>query len=245
MPRNTHPVERYWAGAQLKQWRNTQGSAERCQGHLNVQCRAKWLWLSGYLRSWSDTFPQFNCLYRIGQDKSVENTWELGLQGKGRRLLLAHYHCPTWLRNIMGCGWGLVLIPCSGPIGKPTLKSMFLQGSHRRTGHSATRAPKVILDCRMENPRPRIAMKQIWGDSWREGFIPDEFNFKGNGISKTETVGYQGAKLWLTLQPASCAYRWCLYTCLVNCGNYTKRDLKWKWPDWGSFDSPKLILLHN
>ena len=65
IPRNSHPVKRYWVrgclkdakeyppsgkiwggggGLNRKQWRNTQGSAERCQGHLNVQCRG----LSGF-----------------------------------------------------------------------------------------------------------------------------------------------------------------------------------------------------
>ena len=67
--RNPHPVKRYWMGAvwktpgnthiiksywdagvggalSWKKWRNTQGSAERCQGHFGVQCRG----LSGF--SW-------------------------------------------------------------------------------------------------------------------------------------------------------------------------------------------------
>ena len=36
------------------------------------------------------------------------------------------------------------------------------------------------------------------------------------------------------------------HTCkfLVNWRNYTKRDLNLKWPNWGSFDMPKLIFLH-
>ena len=31
---------------------------------------------------------------------------------------------------------------------------------------------------------------------------------------------------------------------IVNWGNYTKGALNLKWPNWGSFDIPKLILLH-
>ena len=36
------------------------------------------------------------------------------------------------------------------------------------------------------------------------------------------------------------------HTCkyLVNWRNYTKRDLNLSWPNWSSFDIPKLILLH-
>ena len=36
------------------------------------------------------------------------------------------------------------------------------------------------------------------------------------------------------------------HTCkyLVNWGSYTKRGLNQKWPNWGSFDFPKLIFLH-
>ena len=32
---------------------------------------------------------------------------------------------------------------------------------------------------------------------------------------------------------------------LVNWRNYTKRDLNLKWPNWGSFDIPKLTFLHT
>ena len=37
------------------------------------------------------------------------------------------------------------------------------------------------------------------------------------------------------------------HTCkyLVNWRNYTKRDLNLKWPNWSSFDIPKLIFLHG
>ena len=32
--------------------------------------------------------------------------------------------------------------------------------------------------------------------------------------------------------------------CLVNWRNYTEGDLNLKWPNWGSFDILKLIVLH-
>ena len=49
----------------------------------------------------------------------------------------------------------------------------------------------------------------------------------------------------LTNTPARFMYR--AHTCkyLVNWRNYTERDRNLKWPNWGSFDIPKLIFLHT
>ena len=51
----------------------------------------------------------------------------------------------------------------------------------------------------------------------------------------------------LTNTPARFIYnKYGAHTCkyLVNWENYTKSNLNLKWPNWGSFDIPKLVLLH-
>jgi len=40
--------------------------------------------LAEWLRGWSDTFPQFDCHYRICQGKSEENKWEFCSKEKGQ-----------------------------------------------------------------------------------------------------------------------------------------------------------------
>ena len=78
-------------------------------------------------------------------------------------------------------------------------------------------------------------------------FIPDKFS------SKWETESFKNRNTWvsesqpLTNTPARFMYNMCgAHTCnyLVNWRNYTRRELNLKWPNWGSFDIPKLIFLH-
>ena len=113
-----HPVERYWVGGLNygKKSRNTQGSAEGCQGCSVV---GDLMVLAEWIRGWSDTFPRFDCHYRICQDKSEENTWELCSEEK--------WQDSSWPVSVFSDDWeiygsrgGLVLILCSGSIGKPT-----------------------------------------------------------------------------------------------------------------------------
>ena len=78
-------------------------------------------------------------------------------------------------------------------------------------------------------------------------FIPDKFSLKW----ETESLknGNQGVSesQHLTNTPAGFMYNtYGAHTrkYLVNWRNYTKRDLNLKWPNWGSFDISKLIVLH-
>ena len=134
-----------------KKLRNTWGLAKKCWGRTIVR---DWMILVEWLRGWSDTFPQLDCFYRICQDKSEENTWELCSEEKGqdspRPVSVFSGH---W--EIYGSGGGLVLIPCSGPIGKPThwLKYLLVWGSHIQTVHSVTWAATMVLDCQRQNLR--------------------------------------------------------------------------------------------
>ena len=78
-------------------------------------------------------------------------------------------------------------------------------------------------------------------------FIPDKFCLKweteslknrNKGMSESQPLSNTPARLmYNTYRTHACKY-------LVNWENYTKSDLNLKWPNWGSFDIPKLILLH-
>ena len=78
-------------------------------------------------------------------------------------------------------------------------------------------------------------------------FIPNKFSLKGEAESlKNRNKGVSESQP-LTNTPARFMYNmYGAHTCkyLVNYRNYTKRDLNLKWPNWGSFDIPKLIFLH-
>ena len=81
-------------------------------------------------------------------------------------------------------------------------------------------------------------------------FIPDKFNLKweteflkkrNKGVSDQPLTNTPSRFTSNTHGAHICKY-------LVNWRNYTKRDLNLKWPNWGSFDIPKLIFffcVHN
>ena len=179
----------------------------------------------------------------------MENIWELSSKGKGQD--------SSWLVTIVsydweiyGRGWGLVPIPCSGPIGKPTyyFKILAPPGVTQKNwpfSNQSTQGNLRLSDGKSE------AQNRRWNESGVTPggviFIPDEFNLKWEmesqkqkqwGIRKPNSDNTPGRFKCHTYGAHTCKYP-------VNCGNYTKRDLKWKWPNWGSFDSPKLILLHD
>ena len=61
---------------------------------------------------------------------------------------------------------------------------------------------------------------------------------KNKGVSERQPLTNTLARLMYNMYGAhTCKY-------LVNWRNYTIRDLNLKRPNWGSFDIPKLILLH-
>ena len=77
-------------------------------------------------------------------------------------------------------------------------------------------------------------------------FIPNKFSLKceaeslknrNKEVSKSQPLTNTLARFMYNMYRAhTCKY-------LVNYRNYTKRDLNLKWPNWGSFDTPKLIFL--
>ena len=164
-----------------KQWRNTQGSAERCQGHLSVQCRD----LSGF--GWVVTeeadltlFLSSTAFTDKSVDKSVENIWELSSKGKGQD--------SSWLVTIVsydweiyGRGWGLVPIPCSGPIGKRTyyFKILAPPGVTQKNWPFSDQSTQG--DLRLSDGKSE-AQNRRWNESGVTPggviFIPDEFNLK-------------------------------------------------------------------
>ena len=77
-------------------------------------------------------------------------------------------------------------------------------------------------------------------------FIPDKFSLKWETKSlKNRNKGVSESQP-LTNTPARFMYNtYGAHTCkyLVNWRNYTKRDFNLKWPNWGSFGSPKLMFL--
>ena len=104
------------SGAWLeKKSRNTWGSAERCWGCSVV---GDWMVLAKSLSkrlTWQ--FSQFDCHYRICQDKREENIWELCSEGKGQD--------SSWPGLVFSGAWeiyrssrGWVLMLSSGPIEK-------------------------------------------------------------------------------------------------------------------------------
>ena len=78
-------------------------------------------------------------------------------------------------------------------------------------------------------------------------FIPNKFSLKceaeslknrNKEVSKSQPLTNTLARFMYNMYRAhTCKY-------LVNYRNYTKRDLNLKWPNWGSFDIPRLIFLH-
>ena len=61
---------------------------------------------------------------------------------------------------------------------------------------------------------------------------------KNKGVSERQPLTNTPARFMYNMYGAhTCKY-------LVNWRNYTKRDLNLKQPNWGSFDIPKLVLLH-
>ena len=208
-------------------------------------------------------FLNLTAHYRICQNKSEENAWDLCSEEKGQdSSKLVSIFSGDW--EIYRSGRSLVLIRCSGPIGKPThwLKYLLIQGLHIRTGHSATWAATVALDCRGQNLRH---VKTSWNDSevtpgevklisstWVHNtsslviFIPDKFNLKweteflknrNKGVSESQPLTNTLARFMYNTYRAHTCKR------LVNWRNYTKRDLNKKWPNWGSFDIVKSIFL--
>ena len=77
-------------------------------------------------------------------------------------------------------------------------------------------------------------------------FMPDKFSLKWETESlKNRNKGVSESQ-HLTNTPARFMYStYGAHTCkyLVNWGNYIKRDLNLKWPNWGSFDILKWIFL--
>ena len=76
--------------------------------------------------------------------------------------------------------------------------------------------------------------------------IPDKFSLKqeteslnrNKGVSESQSLINTLARfMYNTYRAHTCKY-------VVNWRNYTKRDLNLKWPNWGSFDILKLIVLH-
>ena len=78
-------------------------------------------------------------------------------------------------------------------------------------------------------------------------FIPDKFSLKwetesltnrSKGVSESQPLTNTPARFMCNMYRAhTCKY-------LVNWRNYTTRDLNLNWPNWGSFNIPKLIFLH-
>ena len=61
---------------------------------------------------------------------------------------------------------------------------------------------------------------------------------RNKGVSESQPLTNTPARILYNMYGAhTCKY-------LVNWRNYTKRDLNLKWPNWGSFDILKLIVLH-
>ena len=140
---------------------------------------------------------------------------------------------------------------------------MFIPRLHIRTGHLATWAAMVVLDCWRQNPRCVRQAKMTLGwlleelssqaahrptTEFTSDFYPWQIHLKmRNRISqKQKQSGCPKASLWPILQPGSCTIHTELIiasTYLVNCRNYTERDLNLKWPNWGSSDITKWIFL--
>ena len=133
--RNSHPVKRYWVEGLAERCQENCPHSEKVLGREGLDCDKieeypglcwkilrSWHWGHAaveQLRGWSDTFLQFDCLYRICQDKSEENIWEFCSKEKRQvTSWLVSVFSGDW--EIYGSGGGLALIPCSAPIGKPT-----------------------------------------------------------------------------------------------------------------------------
>ena len=131
-----HPVKRYWVEGLAERCQENCPHSEKVLGREGLDCDKieeypglcwkilrSWHWGHAaveQLRGWSDTFLQFDCLYRICQDKSEENTRELCSEKNGQDSSRpVSVFSADW--EIYRSSGGLVLILCSGPIGKPTL----------------------------------------------------------------------------------------------------------------------------
>ena len=78
-------------------------------------------------------------------------------------------------------------------------------------------------------------------------FIPENFSLKweteslknrNNGVLESQPLTNTATRFMCnTYRAHTCKY-------LLNKKNYTKRDLKLKWQNWGSYHIPKLIFLH-
>ena len=103
----------------------------------------------------SDTFPQFDCHYRICQDKSEENTWELCSEEKGQdssrpvSVFSDDRNLREWWRGRPSPHTML----WSHRETQSLIKILVHPGVAHKNCHSATWAASVVLDCRRQNLR--------------------------------------------------------------------------------------------
>ena len=178
---------------------------------------------------------------------------------KGTRLLPASFGFLCWLRNLWK--WWR---PSPHTVQWSHWESHSLTRIHTRWGvvlknwkfsDQRSHGGLILLEAESET------CKMSWNDSGVTPggvklisstsslviFIPDKFCLKweteslknrNKGVSESQPLSNTPARLmYNTYRAHACKY-------LVNWENYTKSNLNLKWPNWGSFDIPKLIFLH-